>query len=163
KLRVLEPGVHELHLCGAFQVLPGQRHEVGARFQGRHPQSPAGQGTRELAASAPDLQHTITAPDPRDPAGPVDELLRIHRTVAVVLGRDLVEHPAVTTPGRFRQRCHSLASGHDRHRDRHVSGPHQLRLSAGYAPEGENCCGRDSWPRTVERHALTYTTLVSPL
>ena len=122
KPRVLELSVHELHLSGAFQVLPGQRHEADARFQCRHPQSPAGQGTRELAASAPDLQHKITASDPRDPAGLIDELVRICRTVAVVLGRDLVEDHAVTTRGGFRQRCHSLASVHDRYRDRHVMG-----------------------------------------
>ena len=38
-----------------------------------------------------DLEHEITAADPRGPAGLIDELVRIGRAVAVVLGRDLVE------------------------------------------------------------------------
>jgi hypothetical protein len=43
----------------------------------------------------------ITAPDPRDPTSLVDEFVRISRTVAVVLSRDLVKNLAVTTCGRF--------------------------------------------------------------
>jgi len=65
-----------------------------------------------LAASASDLQHKITAPDPRDPAGLIDELVWICRRAAVVLARELVEDPAVTTLGRFG--CFAIhASVHD--------------------------------------------------
>jgi hypothetical protein len=42
----------------------------------------------------------ITAPDPCDPASLVDEFVRISRTVAVVLSRDLIKNLAVTTCGR---------------------------------------------------------------
>jgi hypothetical protein len=54
-----------------------------------------------LAASAPDLEHMITAADPRDPASLVDEFIRISRTVAVVLNRNLIKNLAVTTCTRF--------------------------------------------------------------
>jgi hypothetical protein len=42
----------------------------------------------------------IAAPDPRDPARLVDEFVRISRTVAVVLSRDLIENLAVPVCGR---------------------------------------------------------------
>jgi len=44
----------------------------------------------------------ITAPDPCDPASLIDEFVRISRTVAIVLSRDLVKNLAVTARGRFR-------------------------------------------------------------
>jgi len=43
----------------------------------------------------------ITAPDPGDLTSPVDETVRISRTVTVVLSRYLIENLAVTTCGRF--------------------------------------------------------------
>jgi hypothetical protein len=43
----------------------------------------------------------IIAPDPGDPTSLVDELVRISRTVTVVLGRYLIENLAVTTCGSF--------------------------------------------------------------
>ena len=51
-------------------------------------QAPGGQAVRQLAGSTPDLKHLITAPDPCDLASLVEELVRISRTVAVVLSRD---------------------------------------------------------------------------
>jgi hypothetical protein len=62
--------------------------------------APGDKAARQLAASAPDLKHTIAAPDPRDPASLVDEFVRISRTVTVVLSRDLVKNLAVTTCSR---------------------------------------------------------------
>ena len=53
----------------------------------------------QLTAAAPDLEHRIASPDSRDLARAVDELVGIRRTVAVVLSRDFVEHPAVTPCG----------------------------------------------------------------
>jgi hypothetical protein len=72
-------------------------------------QAPGEQAARQLAAAAPDLKHMITAPDPRDQASLVDELVRISRAAAVVLSRYLINNLAVTTRGRFWQPCHSPA------------------------------------------------------
>jgi hypothetical protein len=99
---ILEPSVHEFDLSSTFQVLPGQCHEVLAWFERCDAQAPGGKAARQLAGSAPDLEHMITAPDPRDPASVVDEFVGISRTAAVVLGRDLIENLAVTARGRFR-------------------------------------------------------------
>jgi hypothetical protein len=63
-------------------------------------QAPSDKAARQLAAAAPDLKHTITAPDARDLASLVDEFVRISRTTAVVLSRDLIKNLAVTTCGR---------------------------------------------------------------
>jgi hypothetical protein len=49
----------------------------------------------------------VTAPDPCDLASLVDEFVRINRTAAVVLSRDLIENLAVTTRRSFWQPCHS--------------------------------------------------------
>jgi hypothetical protein len=84
-------------------------------------QAPGGKAARQLAASTPDLEHMITAPDPCDLARLVDEFVRISRTAAVVLSRDLIKNLAVTTWGRFWSPCHSLASAHARYGDRHVT------------------------------------------
>jgi hypothetical protein len=65
-------------------------------------QAPGGKATRQLAASAPDLKYMITAPDPCDLAGLVDEFARISRTAAVVLSGDLIKNLAETTCSRFR-------------------------------------------------------------
>jgi hypothetical protein len=43
----------------------------------------------------------ITAPDPGDLTSLVDEIVRISRTVTVVLSRYLIKDFAVTTCGRF--------------------------------------------------------------
>jgi hypothetical protein len=43
----------------------------------------------------------ITAPDPGDLTSPVDEIVRISRTVTVILSRYLIKDLAVTTCGRF--------------------------------------------------------------
>jgi hypothetical protein len=48
----------------------------------------------------------ITAPDPCDLTSLVDELVRISRTAAVVLSRDLIKNLAVTTCSRFWWLCH---------------------------------------------------------
>jgi hypothetical protein len=63
-------------------------------------QAPGDKAARQLAASAPDLKHMIAAPDPCDPASLVDEFVRVSRTVAVVLSRDLIKNLAVTTCSR---------------------------------------------------------------
>jgi hypothetical protein len=64
-------------------------------------QAPSGKAARQLAAPAPDLKHMITAPDPRDLTGSVDEFVGISRTAAVVFSRDLIKNLAVTTCSRF--------------------------------------------------------------
>jgi hypothetical protein len=64
-------------------------------------QAPGDKATRQLAASAPDLKYMITAPDPCDLASLVDDFVRISRTAAVVLKRDLIKNLAVTTRSRF--------------------------------------------------------------
>jgi hypothetical protein len=43
----------------------------------------------------------ITAPDPCDLASLIDEFVRISRTAAVILNRDLIKNLAVTTGSRF--------------------------------------------------------------
>jgi hypothetical protein len=63
-------------------------------------QAPSDKAARQLAASAPDLEHTITAPDPCDPASLVDEFVGIGRTVAVVLGGHVIKNLAVTARRR---------------------------------------------------------------
>jgi len=63
--------------------------------------APGEKGTRQLAAPAPDLEHMITASDPGDLTSLVDELVRISRTVTVVLSRYLIKNLAVTTCGSF--------------------------------------------------------------
>ncbi len=126
---ILKLSVHKFHLPGTFQVLPGQCYEALAGFECCDVQAPGDKAARQLAASAPDLKDMITAPDPRDPARLVDEFVRISRTAAVVLSRDLIKNPAVTTCGRFWQPCHSLASVHARYRDRHVMvAAHRIRI-----------------------------------
>jgi hypothetical protein len=64
-------------------------------------QAPGEKGTRQLAAPAPHFKHKITAPDPGDLTSLVDEIVRIGRTVTVVLSRYLIKNLAVTTCGRF--------------------------------------------------------------
>ncbi len=126
---ILKLSVHKFHLPGTFQVLPGQCYEALTGFECCDVQAPGDKAARQLAASAPDLKDMITAPDPRDPARLVDEFVRISRTAAVVLSRDLIKNPAVTTCGRFWQPCHSLASVHARYRDRHVMvAAHRIRI-----------------------------------
>jgi hypothetical protein len=97
---ILKLSVHKFHLSSTFQVLPGQCDEAFAGFECCDVQAPGDKAARQLAASAPDLKHTIAAPDPCDPASLVDEFVRISRTVAVVLSRDLVKNLAVTTCSR---------------------------------------------------------------
>ena len=92
KQRILKPSVHEFHLCRTFQVLPGQCDQAGAGFECRDVQAPGDKAAGQLAASAPDLKHMITGPDPRDPTSLVDEFVGISRTVTVVLRRDLIEN-----------------------------------------------------------------------
>jgi len=101
KRRILKLRVYIFHPCRTFQVLPGQGNEARAGFDGRDAQAPGDQAARQLAASAPDLEHTITAPNSCDPARLIDEFVWISRTVAVVLGRYLIKNPAVTTCRRF--------------------------------------------------------------
>ncbi len=98
---ILKLGVHKFHLSSTFQVLPGQCYEALAGFECCDVQAPGGQAARQLAGSAPDLKHMITAPDPCDLASLIEELVRISRTVAVVLSRDLIKNLAVTTCSRF--------------------------------------------------------------
>jgi hypothetical protein len=62
-------------------------------------QATSEKAARPVAASAPDLEDTITAPDPCDPASLVDEFVGISRTVTVGASRDLIEDHAVTTCG----------------------------------------------------------------
>jgi hypothetical protein len=83
-------------------------------------QAPSDKAARQLAASAPDLEHTIAAADPCDQASLVDEFVRISRTAAIVLSRYLIKNLAVATCRRFWLPRHSLASVHARHRDRPV-------------------------------------------
>src|SRR5690242_20155963 len=73
-------------------------------------QAAGGQAARQLTAPAPDLEHMITAADPRGPAGLIDEFVRIGRAVPVVLGRDLIKYRAVTTSRGSGQTCHCWAS-----------------------------------------------------
>jgi hypothetical protein len=98
---ILKPGVHKFHLSSTFQVLPGQCYEALARFDCCDVQAPSDKAARQLAASTPNLKHMITAPDPCDPTSLVDEFVRISRTPAVVLSRDLIKNLAVTTCRRF--------------------------------------------------------------
>ena len=98
---LLKLSVHKFDLSSTCQVLPGQCDEALAGFECCDVQAPGDKAARQLAASAPDLKHAITAPDPRDPTSLVDEFVRISRTVAVVLSRDLIKNLAVTTRGRF--------------------------------------------------------------
>jgi hypothetical protein len=117
---ILKLNVQKFHLSSTFQVLPGQCHEARAGFECCDVQAPGDKTARQLAGSAPDLKHVITAPDPCDLTGSVDEFVRISRPATVVLSRDLIKNLAVTTCGRFWLPCHSLASVHSRYRDRQV-------------------------------------------
>jgi hypothetical protein len=117
---IFKLSVHKFHLSSTFQVLPGQCDEAFAGFENCDVQAPGDKAARQLAASAPDLKHTITAPDPCDPASLVDEFVRISRTAAVVLIRDLIKNLAVTTRSRFWYLCHSMASARARYRGRPV-------------------------------------------
>ena len=98
---ILKLGVHKFHLPSTFQVLPGQCYEVLAGFNCCDVQAPSDKAACQLAAATPDLKHMITAPDPCDLASLVDEFVRISRTAAVVLSRDLIKDLAVTTCSRF--------------------------------------------------------------
>jgi hypothetical protein len=98
---VLKLSVHKFHLSSTGQVLPGQCDEARAGFECRDVQTPNDKAARQLSAAAPDLKHMVTAPDPRDSTRSVDEFVRISRTVAIVLSRDLVKNPAVTTRTSF--------------------------------------------------------------
>jgi hypothetical protein len=64
-------------------------------------QAPGDKAARQLSASAPDLKHMITAPDPCDLTSLVDKFVRIGRTATVILSRDLVKNLAVTTCSRL--------------------------------------------------------------
>jgi hypothetical protein len=97
---ILKPRVYKFHLSSTFQVLPGQCCKVPAGLQSCDVQAPSDKAARQLAASAPDLEHMITAPDSCDPASLVDEFVRISRTVAVVLGGHVIKNLAVTTRSR---------------------------------------------------------------
>ncbi|HEX2822777.1 MAG TPA: hypothetical protein VHO07_21800 [Streptosporangiaceae bacterium] len=94
---ILKLSVHEFHFSGTVQVLPGQCDEALARFECCDVQAPSEEAARQLAASAPDLKYMITAADPCDQARLVDEFVRIRRTAAVVLSRDLIKNLAVTS------------------------------------------------------------------
>jgi hypothetical protein len=98
---ILKLSVHKFHLCSTFQILPGQCYEALAGFECCDVQASSDKAARQLAASTADLKHMITAPDPCDPTSLVDEFVRISRTVAVVLSRDLIKNLAVTTCSRF--------------------------------------------------------------
>jgi len=98
---VLKLGVHEFHLARTFQVLLGQSHEALAGFERGDVQAPGDKAPRQLAAPAPDLKHLATGADPGDLTSLVDEFVRISRTAAVILSRDLVKNLAVTTCSRF--------------------------------------------------------------
>jgi len=101
KQRILKLSVHEFHISSTCQILPGQCNEIRAGFERCDVQAPGDKAACQLAASAPDLQHMIAVPDSRDPASLVDEFVRISRTAAVVLSRDLIKNLAVTTCRRF--------------------------------------------------------------
>ncbi len=101
KQRILKLIVYIFHPSSTCQVLPGQCYEALTGFDRRDVQAPGGKAARQLAASAPDLEHTITAPNSCDAASVIDEFVRISRTVAVVLGRYLIKNLAVTTCSRF--------------------------------------------------------------
>jgi hypothetical protein len=101
KRRILKLSVYIFHPCRTVQVLPGQFDEALSGFDGRDVQAPSDKAARQLAASAPDLEHTITAPNSCDPARLIDEFVWISRTVAVVLSRYLIKNLAVTTCSRF--------------------------------------------------------------
>ncbi len=98
---VLKPSVHKFNPASACQVPTGQRDETLARFERGDVQAPSSKAARQLAASAADLKHMITAPDPRDLTSLVDEVVRISRTVTVVLSRYVIKDLAVTTCIRF--------------------------------------------------------------
>jgi hypothetical protein len=91
-------------------------------------QAPGDKAARQLAAPTPDLKHLITAPDPCDLTGLVDQFVRISRTVAVVLSRDLIKNLAVTTCRRLWQPCHPMASVHVRYCDRQTVAAFAARL-----------------------------------
>jgi len=98
---ILKLSVHKFHLSSTFQVLPGQCHEARAGFDCCDLQAPSRKAARQLAAPTPDLKHMITAPDPCDLTSLVNKFVRISRTAAVVLSRDLIKNLAVTTRSRF--------------------------------------------------------------
>ena len=106
KQRHLKLSVHKFHLTSTFQVLPGECYEALAGFKRCHVQAPSDKAARQLTASAPDLKHMVTGPDPCHLTSLVDELVRVSRTATVVLSRDLIKNLAVTTCGRFWQPCH---------------------------------------------------------
>jgi hypothetical protein len=98
---ILKLSVHKFHLSSTFQVLPGQCYEALAGFECCDVQAPSDKAARQLAASTPNLKHMISAPDPCDLTSLVDEFVRVSRTAAVVLSRDLIKNLAVTTCSRF--------------------------------------------------------------
>ena len=88
---ILKLSVHKFHLSSTFQVLPGQCYEALAGFECCDVQAPSDKAARQLAASTPNLKHMISAPDPCDLTSLVDEFVRVSRTAAVVLSRDLIK------------------------------------------------------------------------
>ena len=80
----------------------------------RYVKAPSDETARQLTATAPDLEHPITAPDSGDPACMIDELVGIRRTAAVILGRHLIKDPAVAPCGSSRHvRQRTVASRRD--------------------------------------------------
>jgi hypothetical protein len=99
KLGVLEASLHKSHLPRAFQVLLGERHEVLPGLERRYVKPSSDKTTCQLAATASDLEHPVTVPDPGDPTGTVDKLVGIRRAVAVIFCRHLIKYLAVAPCG----------------------------------------------------------------
>ena len=99
KLRVLKPHVHKLHLSRASQLVLGERYEALSGLDPHDMEAPSNEPTRQLAASAADLEHPVTALQVRDLTGVRDELLGIGRTAAVILRGHVIEHRAIAPRG----------------------------------------------------------------
>ena len=79
---------------GAPRIFCWVQREPSRETQPVKPSLAQPQAACQLAAATSDLKHMITAPDPCDLASLVDEFVRISRTAAVVLSRDLIKNLA---------------------------------------------------------------------
>ena len=98
---VLKARVHKLHLTRALDVLLGDRYQLAPGLDRRDVEAPSDETTRQLTGATPELKHSITAPESGDLTCMSDQRVGIGWAAAVILARNLVEHPAVAPRGKL--------------------------------------------------------------
>jgi hypothetical protein len=88
---ILQARVDELHIAKAVELIASPRDQLLARLHGRHPQPAGQQAARELTRAAPDLKHRGAGAL----AHPVDENLRVGRTMTLIVLGDVIEDPSI--------------------------------------------------------------------